>query len=341
MTMENQTLLSAAQVLAQIEAEIAQISSQQPLLMSRLERIRRMQSWAGTASFGGRFVAVKKMLHRLIRPVLLRQIEANQALIDLIEDLYLEIDAVKSLQAKRYAELEHRLRATRDGEAPDTSCGVPVQAASVEPTPAKEVPMPSGLRVLGTARAEMLKPERVLLYALVYGRRPKCCLEIGTFRGGSSVIICAAMDDAGCGRLVCVDPAPRLDDATWQAIQHRAILFDQPSPQVLTKAAQAVADKFDFVLIDGDHSYQGVLNDVEGVLPLLADEAYLLFHDSHYVEVRQAIETALKRHSKQLMDCGLLSVEHKPPGELSPIDGQPITWGGLRLLRYQRHPQQL
>lgn len=340
MTTENQTLLSAAQVLAQIEAEIAQISSQQPLLIRRLERIRRMQSWAGTASFGGRFVAVKKLLHRLIRPVLLRQIEANQALIDLVEDLYLEIDAIKSLQAKRYTELEHRLRAASDSIEPETSSSVPNQAARLETTPGNELSMPSGLRLLGNAPAEMLKPERILLYALIYGRRPKCCLEIGTFRGGSSVIICAAMDDVGYGRLVCVDPAPRLDDATWRAIQHRAILFDQPSPQALTKAAQAAADKFDFVLIDGDHSYQGVLNDVEGVLPLLADEAYLLFHDCHYVEIRQAIDTVLKRYSKQLMDCGVLSVEHTPPGELSPIDGQPVKWGGLRLLRYQRHLQQ-
>ena len=343
MSVEKQTPLNAAQVLAQIEAELASISSQQPLLMRRLDRIRKMQTWAGTGAFGGRFVGIKKLLHRLFRPVLLRQIEANQALIDLVEDLYREIDAVKSLQAKRYAELEHRLRATGDGTVPDTSCAVSTQAASVETTLGKELPMPSGLRVLANAPAEMLGPERLLLYALVYGRRPKCCLEIGTFRGGSSVIICAAMDDAGCGRLVCVDPAPRIDDATWQAIQHRAILFDQPSPGVLIKAAQAISDKFDFVLIDGDHTYQGVLNDVEGVLPLLADEAYLLFHDAHYFEVRQAIDAALKQHGKELLDCGLLSVQYAATqtGELSPIDGQPVKWGGLRLLRYQRHPQQL
>ena len=66
---------------------------------------------------------------------------------------------------------------------------------------------------------------------------------------------------------------------------------------------------FEFALIDGDHSYEGVLKDIEGVLPYLADQAYLLFHDCHYPEVEQAIETALRQNAGILIDCGILSVD--------------------------------
>ncbi len=98
-----------------------------------------------------------------------------------------------------------------------------------------------------------------------------------------------------------------------------------------------MAEKFDFALIDGDHSYEGVLKDIEGILPLLADEAYLLFHDCHYFEIKEAINEALRRYPQELSDCGLMSVQQNPQkGEGAVIAGQQVIWGGLRLLRFAR-----
>lgn len=37
--------------------------------------------------------------------------------------------------------------------------------------------------------------------------------------------------------------------------------------------------KFDFVFVDGDHSYAGVKRDYENVLPFLSDKGVMVFHD--------------------------------------------------------------
>ena len=49
-----------------------------------------------------------------------------------------------------------------------------------------------GFNAVYSAPAELRMPERVALYSLVFGLQPRNCLEIGTFRGGSSAIICGA-----------------------------------------------------------------------------------------------------------------------------------------------------
>lgn len=184
--------------------------------------------------------------------------------------------------------------------------------------------------VIADAPVLMQRSERLLLYGLVVGLRPARNLEIGTHKGGSAMIIVTALDDVGAGTLVCIDPASVVDPAHWQRIAHRATLLEGSSPEVLEPALATAGGHFDFVLIDGDHTYPGVLRDIEGVLPVLADEAYVLFHDAHFRDVRGAIDQALLLHRRELVDCGLLSVEQNVEIENA------VVWGGLRLLRFTR-----
>ena len=172
-------------------------------------------------------------------------------------------------------------------------------------------------------------PERVLLYGVVAGLAPKRSLEIGTFLGGSALIIGAALDDVDAGQMWCVDPEPRVAEADWRRIEHRATMLAMPSPEALDKARELAGGPFDFALIDGDHSLERVRLDIAGTLPVLADEAWILFHDAHFFGVRDAIEEALVRHSAELHDGGLLSGH-------STTDEQGVVWGGLRLLRFAR-----
>lgn len=184
------------------------------------------------------------------------------------------------------------------------------------------------LAFLADAPVLMLAPERLLLYSLVVALRPRRVLEIGTHRGGSAMIITAALDEVGSGALVCVDPAPVIEPVHWRQIAHRATLLTGPSPDVLGQARAGAAAPFDFALIDGDHACAGVMRDVEGVLPIVADGAYLLFHDAHFPEVAAAIERELAAHPGRLIDCGMLSVERS-------VDSDDTVWGGLRLLRHR------
>jgi len=142
------------------------------------------------------------------------------------------------------------------------------------------------------------------------------------------MIIVAALDENGSGKLACVDPKPEIKPEHWQTVQHRARLFEASSPQILASAANALGGLFDFALIDGDHSREGVIRDVEGTLPLLARSACLLFHDVHHEPVASGIKEVLRKHPNQLVDCGLLSVQRTP--DPSPA----VFWGGLQMLRF-------
>ncbi|WP_028057994.1 class I SAM-dependent methyltransferase [Candidatus Solirubrobacter pratensis] len=189
--------------------------------------------------------------------------------------------------------------------------------------------------IVHTTPAWMSMHERVLLYGLVAGLQPQRIVEIGTFKGGSTLVMCAALDDLDAdGRIVCVDPNPRVAPEDWDSVQHRATMVAEPSPEALASAAEVAGAGFNFALIDGDHTRAGVERDIEATLPTLAEEAHLVFHDAHYFEVREAIDDAVRRHPT-LVDAGLVSVDSSP--DQPDADGNEVAWGGLRLLRFRRH----
>src|SRR4051794_20783279 len=168
--------------------------------------------------------------------------------------------------------------------------------------------VPRRFHVVHTAPAWMSMSERVLVYALVTGLQPERILEIGTFQGGSTMIMCAALDDLGSSaRIVCVDPDPRIEAGDLETFQHRATIVAEPSPDALVRARDIAGGAFDFALIDGDHSYEGVLRDIDATLPALAAEAHIVFHDAHYHLVRAAIDEAVRRLDGRLDDAGLVS----------------------------------
>lgn len=177
----------------------------------------------------------------------------------------------------------------------------------------------------------MTRAERLLLYTLIFTLRPKRYLEIGTFQGGSALLVSAAMDALDWdGKLICVDPAPKITPENWERIQHRATIIEGYSPDILEKASQVSGQPFDFVLIDGDHTYNGVMRDAVGVLPYVAKGGYLLFHDSLNEEVGAGIDDFLVMNRKRLVDIGVLTREITIQTNGS---GQDVQWGGLRLMQ--------
>jgi hypothetical protein len=116
-------------------------------------------------------------------------------------------------------------------------------------------------------------------------------------------------------------------------VKHRVTRVAGYSPQSLPAAAAAIApERFDFAFIDGDHTFEGVQRDIEGTLPLLADNAVLLFHDSHHPPVRAGIDDFIARSGGELSDLGELSIEQTL---LETADG-PEVWGGMRAARFTR-----
>lgn len=244
-------------------------------------------------------------------------------------DLHLErkpLAASRPIVRASFSETSAPSNGSGTRQSPSLPPAAPVTQAAVAP----QGFVPNRFGVVHGAPVWMTMSERVLLYGLIAGLRPRRCLEIGTFKGGSALIITAALDDLGEGRLACVDPEPKVLPEHWATIAHRATLFAAPSPAILPEASRAVGGKFDFALIDGDHSTEGVLRDIEGTFPLLEDHAYLLFHDAHNAETAEGIDRAARNPKNGLVDAGILSTEKTPDA----VPG--VFWGGLRLLRFTR-----
>jgi predicted O-methyltransferase YrrM len=136
----------------------------------------------------------------------------------------------------------------------------------------------------------MTRAERLLLYTLAFCLRPRRYLEIGTLKGGSALLVNAALNSLQAeGRLVCVDPEPQIEPEHWKMLEPRTTLLTGYSPDILTRACEVAGGLFDFILIDGDHTYQGVLRDVRGVLPYAADGASILCH-KFFADVARSID---------------------------------------------------
>jgi predicted O-methyltransferase YrrM len=190
------------------------------------------------------------------------------------------------------------------------------------------------LDVIRWAPVWMSRAERLLLYTLVFSLRPARYLEIGTLRGGSALVVNAALDALQSdGRIICVDPQPQIKPEHWQKLADRTTLIQGYSPDALPQAVEAAGGRFDLVLIDGDHSYKGVMRDSEGVLPYVTDGAYLLFHDSLFTDVARGLNDFAHKQAHQIVDFGSLTreVTYRQKEQQSPV-----RWGGLRLMQVRR-----
>ena len=89
--------------------------------------------------------------------------------------------------------------------------------------------------------------------------------------------------------------------------------------------------RFDFVFIDGDHSFESCLRDLQGVTDVVVDNGYVLLHDGNYPGVQDAVGEVLK--SGGWVDCGMIGRDRNESEINHMYRGRPVVWGGLRLLR--------
>ena len=194
----------------------------------------------------------------------------------------------------------------------------------------------AAMNIILNAPVWMTRAERLLMYTLTFTLRPLRYLEIGTFQGGSALVVGAALDALQSdARMACVDPKWNIAPENWQKIEHRATFIEGYSPEVLPKAVEAAGGLFDLILIDGDHTYGGVLRDARGVLPHITNNAYLLFHDSYFPDVARGLNQFANENAHQLVDFGTLTREVTIQ-ENRETPQQQVRWGGLRMMQLRR-----
>lgn len=136
------------------------------------------------------------------------------------------------------------------------------------------------------AHSQMNAKEKQALKQHARGRRR--ALEIGTYMGVSANIIAKELESEGT--LFCIDPFVNIKgmknpgltiaerDLKKNALLSKVVFLKGLStdPEIKSK----LGDDFDFIFIDGDHSYEGLANDWQIVKQTLKPGGIICLHDT-------------------------------------------------------------
>jgi len=146
---------------------------------------------------------------------------------------------------------------------------------------------PDGLiQILRDANWQMSYGERAALEGLLCQLQPELAIEIGTAEGGSLARIAAHSAEVHSFDLVEPDASAReLSNVTFHTGDSHRLL-----PELLARFADKDRN-VDFVLVDGDHSSEGVRQDVHDLLESQAiARTIIVLHDTMNETVRAGLE---------------------------------------------------
>jgi predicted O-methyltransferase YrrM len=150
-----------------------------------------------------------------------------------------------------------------------------------------------------------------------------CVVEIGSYCGGSTVVIAReAAQRAPGARVFAVEPFSA-EGARYQ--RNYEALFDANvaewgvggSIEKIKKLSHAAAAGWkapiDFLYVDGDHSYEAVVRDVRNFVPFVREGGVFAFHDYKPGKdgVRRAVDELVAPHHPKLFQAGSLAVFRK------------------------------
>jgi predicted O-methyltransferase YrrM len=131
------------------------------------------------------------------------------------------------------------------------------------------------------------------LIALVRERRPRTVVEIGTFKGGTLFALCQVADPNAL--IVSIDlpkgkglfgggyswrEGRRLRKFAQPGQTLKTLRRDSHAPETVRQVEDLLGGRpIDFLMIDGDHRYEGVKRDWESWKPLVAPGGLIAFHD--------------------------------------------------------------
>ena len=127
---------------------------------------------------------------------------------------------------------------------------------------------------------------------IVRDRKPKTLLEIGTNTGGTFFVLCQLADPTGT--VISLDlPSARFSSLS-RTLSQKILLRYMPrrsqkkyflegdshkAASLVRVQEKLLGRKLDLLFIDGDHSYEGVLQDFEMYCPLVSQGGMVAFHD--------------------------------------------------------------
>jgi predicted O-methyltransferase YrrM len=169
------------------------------------------------------------------------------------------------------------------------------------------------------------------LNILNHGERFKNVLEIGCYEGGTSVTLSYFTDNIYC---VDVINPPMFNTSEFDPKCKFNYLVFNTQYQESIKAIKDTIKEVDFLMIDGDHTAQGAMNDYINYSPLVKDGGLIAFHDivntPHHrmlgCTVYQAWNEIKLKHA---MWTEIITDNFGKPHTMDEISKVNDGWGGL------------
>lgn len=127
------------------------------------------------------------------------------------------------------------------------------------------------------------------VYAFAKYYRPNYIVEVGTDTGGTAVAWAKALQENGSGKLICVDMDAYAHNTYPRSVQinlaktglplERVELRCGNSRDIIPKLGAERPGEVDIYLVDGDHTYEGALADIQNGLPMMKTGGFILVHD--------------------------------------------------------------
>jgi hypothetical protein len=137
---------------------------------------------------------------------------------------------------------------------------------------------------------EMTDAERLTLTGLLTKLRPECSIEVGIYHAGSLSVLSRYSKKVYA---LDIDPAC---EAQFHDKFHNVEFVTGDSRQTLPEVLrqiEAAQESLGFVLIDADHSREGIQHDIDSMLRYTPRAPlYIIMHDSFNPECRRGIKEA-------------------------------------------------
>lgn len=183
---------------------------------------------------------------------------------------------------------------------------------------------------------QMMPSERIALTGLLSRIRPKGAIEIGIYYGGS-----LSLAAPFCEKIVAIDIDPAVHGRFPKP--ENAEIWIEPSVHSVPRAF-AYFDKLgipvNYVLIDADHSFEGVQRDIGLVLDYVPKgPLFVAMHDSGNSETRRGMMAIDWARSPYLRFVDLDFVPAQIIEHTVTENGAEI-WGGLALAYFEPTPRE-